>query len=88
MRLIFGRTFGAETAAGPLDGPAGKERLIESFTRHNDQVRQGVPAGRLLVYDVAQGWGPLCAFLDVPVPSEPFPHLNRTADFKEMLSES
>ena len=37
-----------------------------------------VPAARLLVFDVKQGWKPLCAFLGVPVPSQPFPHLNES----------
>ena len=37
------------------------------------RVRAEVPADRLLVYEVTQGWEPLCAFLGVPVPDEPFP---------------
>ena len=37
---------------------------------------------RLLVFDVKEGWEPLCAFLGVPVPAgEPFPHVNDAADF-------
>jgi hypothetical protein len=39
-------------------------------------VQQTLPADRLLTYDVAQGWEPLCAFLGVPVPDEPFPRIN------------
>lgn len=39
-------------------------------------VRATVPEDRLLVFDVRQGWEPLCRFLDVPVPDEPFPHIN------------
>ena len=34
-----------------------------------------VPADRLLVWEVKEGWGPLCKFLDLPVPQEPFPRL-------------
>ena len=41
-----------------------------------------IPASRLLVFDVAEGWEPLCRFLDVPVPDDvPFPHHNLRADF-------
>ena len=29
-----------------------------------------------------EGWGPLCEFLDVPVPDEPFPYLNDTAQMQ------
>ena len=51
------------------------------FRRHNEAVRQAIPPDRLLVYEVSQGWGPLCAFLDVPVPVTPFPAENSRADF-------
>ncbi len=56
---------------------------IDAFHRHNEQVRRDVPADRLLVYEISQGWGPLCAFLDVPVPEgKPFPHLNDAAEYR------
>jgi Sulfotransferase domain len=59
---------------------------IDVFKRHNDDVRRQVPADRLLVYDVREGWGPLCAFLGVPVPEgKPFPHLNDTAEFRARI---
>jgi hypothetical protein len=54
-----------------------EERAVEAFNRHVASVRESVPADRLLVFDVREGWEPLCAFLGVPVPAEePFPHLN------------
>lgn len=59
---------------------------IEVFTRHNEEVRRRVPADRLLVYEVKDGWGPLCEFLNVEVPKDkPFPHLNDTAAFRKMV---
>jgi hypothetical protein len=59
---------------------------IEVFNRHNEQVRRNVPADRLLVYEISQGWGPLCAFLGVPAPEgKPFPQLNDTAAFRAKL---
>jgi hypothetical protein len=59
---------------------------IEVFNRHNEQVRREVPADRLLVYEVSQGWGPLCTFLGVPVPEgKPFPHLNDAAEFRAKI---
>jgi hypothetical protein len=48
---------------------------------HNGRMKELVPKEQLLVYDVKEGWGPLCAFLDVPVPDVPFPRVN---DSKEM----
>ena len=59
---------------------------IEVYNRHNAQVRRDVPADRLLVYEVSQGWGPLCAFLGMPVPEgKPFPHLNDAAEFRARI---
>jgi hypothetical protein len=58
-----------------------RDHAIEVFRRHTEEVRRALPPKRLLVYEVGQGWEPLCAFLDVPVPDEPFPHLNDTASF-------
>ena len=59
---------------------------IDAFSRHNEQVRRDVPADRLLVYEISQGWGPLCAFLGVPVPEgKPFPHLNDAAEFRAQI---
>jgi hypothetical protein len=64
-----------------------KEHLIAVYERHNAEVRAGVPADQLLVYEVKQGWEPLCAFLGVPVPDEPYPHLNDSANFAQNISQ-
>ncbi|MFV0526353.1 MAG: sulfotransferase family protein [Acidimicrobiales bacterium] len=53
-----------------------RDRAIEIFEARTAEVVATVPPDRLLVFDVADGWEPLCAFLDVPVPDEPFPHVN------------
>ena len=52
------------------------------FNAHNAAVVAALPAERLLVYRVADGWPPLCHFLGLPEPPVPFPHVNSTADFK------
>jgi hypothetical protein len=62
-----------------------RDFAIDVFRRHNAAVRAQVPASQLLMFDVADGWPSLCAFLGVPVPDEPFPHLNQTAEFQEGL---
>jgi len=59
-----------------------QEHAIETFERHNEEVKQRVPAEKLLVYEVKEGWGPLCEFLGVEVPDKPFPHLNDTEVFR------
>jgi len=51
------------------------------FVEYNERVRAEIPPHRLLVMDVTRGdgWDLLCPFLGLPIPSEPFPHENRTA---------
>jgi hypothetical protein len=62
-----------------------KERLIRAFNEHNGEVRRTIPAERLLVYEVSQGWEPLCAFLEVPVPATPMPSANSSDEFNEAV---
>jgi hypothetical protein len=50
-----------------------------------EDVKAAVPQERLLVYSVDQGWGPLCAFLDLPAPERPFPHVNDRAEIKTTI---
>jgi hypothetical protein len=62
-----------------------RDWAIEVFNSHNEEVKRTVPPERLLVHDIADGWEPLCEFLDVPVPDTPFPRLNDTDAFREMV---
>ena len=62
-----------------------KAHAIEVFKRHNQEVRDSVDSARLLEFDVREGWAPLCRFLDVPIPDEPFPRLNDTASTQAMI---
>jgi hypothetical protein len=62
-----------------------KAHAIEVFQRHTQEVRDAIDPARLLVFDVREGWGPLCRFLEVPVPDEPFPRLNDTATTQSMI---
>jgi hypothetical protein len=59
--------------------------MMDAFTRHNDAVRQAVPAGRLLEWTLGDGWAPICDRLGLPVPAEPFPVTNSTNEFRQML---
>lgn len=59
--------------------------LAAAMERYNQEVRRTVPADRLLVWTVSDGWEPLCGFLDMPVPSMPFPHLNDSKQFIERV---
>lgn len=63
---------------------ADKAYAIAIFNQHIAEVKRVVPPQQLLVYEVKQGWAPLCDFLDVPVPADkPFPRLNDSAQFQQ-----
>ena len=66
---------------------AEKKHALDVFDRHNAEVKRVVPPERLLVYEVSQGWEPLCHFLDSAVPAEPFPHMNTSAAFQQFVRE-
>lgn len=57
------------------------EDAAEAFRRHEREVRAAIPADRLLVHTAKDGWGPLCAFLGVPVPATEYPRTNSTQDW-------
>ena len=58
---------------------------VAAFERHVARVKAEVPAERLLVFDVRQGWAPLADFLGVEAPDEPFPRLNDTETMQRNL---
>ena len=63
-----------------------REKTIEDYKAWIDEVKKTVPAERLLVYNVKQGWAPLCAFLGVPVPEgKPFPFINEKKSFQRVI---
>jgi hypothetical protein len=74
--ISFNRTF-----SGRLTDRAHCQAV---FARHNQAVQEAISPDRLLVFDVKEGWEPLCAFLGVSVPGdEPFPRVNDTAAFQD-----
>jgi Sulfotransferase domain len=61
------------------------EYMSDAMERYNEEIKQIVPAERLLVWSVADGWGPLCEFLEVPVPDQPFPAVNDSKQFSDRI---
>ena len=68
-----------------LDGNFSKTNIIAAFNTWNTSVIQSCPSERLLVFDVKEGWAPLCKFLDKPIPKVPFPHCNETKKYTETV---
>ena len=67
-----------QTFACRMDDP---EHALAVYRNHSNEVAQTIPLDRLLIYDVKEGWGPLCRFLNVPVPDESFPRVNSSSEF-------
>lgn len=61
---------------------ADRDFALQAFENHRKEVIAAIPADRLLVMDVRAGWEPLCAFLGMPVPEEPFPSGNSVQEFR------
>lgn len=75
--VIVHRTFGDN-----IDDLA---HVAAVYERHNEEVRRTIPADRLLVFELGQGWEPLCEFLGIPIPAAEFPRTNTTEDFRKMI---
>ncbi|WP_421917063.1 sulfotransferase family protein [Mesorhizobium sp.] len=78
-KLMWGRTLN-----GVMDD---REKAISRYSAYIEEVRAAVPPDRLLVFKVTDGWAPLCRFLGVAEPDEPFPNINDRATFKKIIAE-
>lgn len=81
------RSFGVAVVGNIVFGGRFDDRdhAIAVYEAHNAAVKAALPRERLLTYQVSEGWEPLCAFLDVPSPSEPFPRTNSSAEFRARM---
>jgi hypothetical protein len=72
-QLVVDRLFG---------GDLSRDNVIAVYRRHNEEVRRTILPEQLLVFEGSQGWGPLCEFLGVPAPDQPYPKTNTTEEFQ------
>eukprot|EP00357_Protocruzia_adherens_P008223 CAMPEP_0114972306 /NCGR_PEP_ID=MMETSP0216-20121206/321_1 /TAXON_ID=223996 /ORGANISM="Protocruzia adherens, Strain Boccale" /LENGTH=259 /DNA_ID=CAMNT_0002332663 /DNA_START=294 /DNA_END=1073 /DNA_ORIENTATION=- len=63
----------------------GEKAAVEFYEEWQRMVKENVPEDRLLIFNVAEGWEPLCKFLEVPVPDKPFPRVNDTNELLRRL---
>ena len=62
-----------------------RESAIQVFNEHVEEVKRVIPEEKLLMHSAKDGWEPLCTFLDVPVPEEPYPWVNDSKVFAKRL---
>jgi hypothetical protein len=91
MALVPGYGLDNVEMAHPLpwvDHPSyvkdNREPLIAAYKRQQEVMEAVTPADQLLIYNVKQGWAPLCSFLEVgsACPEGHFPHLNGGQSFQ------
>ena len=71
--LIGQKTFGDDFS---------EAHMIDVYEKHNAEVKRVIPANRLLVFQARDGWEPLCEFLGLKVPAQPYPNMNTTEEFQ------
>ncbi len=70
--------------SGAFEDAKSDQERMEKFNDWNKSVIDYVPKERLLVYKVKEGWGPICDFLDQPIPDMQFPYKNKTKNMGHM----
>ena len=78
--LIGNRTFGGRLGD--------RDHALSVYRAHDAEIRAAFTPDRMLVFDVADGWEPLCRFLDVEIPDIPFPYVNRSQEFQAGQADS
>jgi hypothetical protein len=64
-----------------------RDFMTKWFVQRNQQIIDTLPSERLLVYSPKEGWAPLCSFLGVAVPAEPFPRVNSRDEITQQSDE-
>ena len=85
MRSLMGTHLGlppGDLIRGWRNKPDPDQWLVRQYEAHNAKVQATVPATQLLVFNVKEGWAPLCAFLQKEVPDTPFPNVNEASDIE------
>ena len=52
-----------------IDDTRNKEIMTNAYRKHNEEVQKIVPSNKLLIFNVKDGWEPLCKFLNCPIPT-------------------
>ena len=76
-KIITQQTFG--------NSSENKDLVLAAFQNRINEVKDVIPENRLLIYQVTDGWLPLCDFLGVPIPKCDFPRSNNKVEFWEVF---
>lgn len=62
-----------------------EQSVVAMYNDWIKHVQKTVPSGQLLIFNVKQGWEPLCQFLNLPVPETPMPRVNDKKEFQDRI---
>lgn len=65
-----------------------RDFAISQYHSHINAVQAAIPSEHLLTFDVATGWEPLCEFLQLPIPAQPFPRSNTRDEFRQRITSA
>lgn len=83
IRLVK-KVIAEKTFAGKFD----RESAFELYHAHRKHIVGLVPSTQLLLFDVRDGWEPLCEFLQRELPKGDFPRENAAGEFFGMLGRA
>ena len=66
----------------------GKEASVKFYNKWVQDVKDTVPENQLLVHHARDGWEPLCKFIGVPIPDQPYPRVNDTERMLKNLART
>ncbi|CAK8677507.1 uncharacterized protein LOC143446924 [Clavelina lepadiformis] len=86
FRLVIMSLWGIRMR-NPFDFELSKNDIVvkKGYRQHTQYCKQNCPPDKLLVYDVRQGWAPLCKFLGKKIPDKSFPHENVAGNIIDKL---
>ena len=65
--------------------PVTRDRAIAIYEAHIQDVKDTVPEHRLLIYNLGDGWDPLCKHLEVEIPMQDYPNRNAKKSFDNRI---
>lgn len=99
LDVLFGRPFSFSSRVRQLEpfvrdcmnvsGVSNSDKSLESlksvYQKYVEEVKTTIPSDRLLVFDLRDGWEPLCKFLGKPIPDQPFPHIHESKTIRTSM---
>jgi len=88
FRILFGLDIYFEHKELSRRFKSSKDIMKQKYRAHIEYVKSVVPEERLLIWNVKQGWEPLCNFLGHEVPNCPVPRENMKAELIDKYKET